>query len=139
MKIVVTAAVAASLLLASTASAASPEKEAAGWAKWADFGEGLIAAHERGTISGMKDACTGVTRMMISQGFQFPYWAQQQMMFCTGMGYIAADNRKAACKTLKPVSKELAKAKPVAAEARAEPIARRLKEITDGALEVNGC
>lgn len=131
---------AAVLVLASTAaSAASPEKEAAGWAKWVDFGQGIIDATDQESIAALNAACKGVTGMTISQGFQFPYWAQQQIQLCTGLGYIAKGDRKSACKTLKAVSRELAKAKPVEVEPRAEPMARRLKALADISLEVNKC
>ncbi|MES2033765.1 MAG: hypothetical protein V4466_06295 [Pseudomonadota bacterium] len=124
---------------ASAASAASPEKEAAGWAKWVDFNQGILDANDQQSLAPLNQACKGVTGMMVAQGFQFPYWAQQSMMLCQGVGDVAKGNRKAACKTLKAVSKELAKAKPVEIEPRAEPIARQLKEIADGALSVNRC
>lgn len=132
-------AVAALVFASSAASAASPEKEAAGWAKWVAFNQGILDANEAQSMGPIRDACKGVTGMMISQGFQFPYWAQQSMMLCTGIGYLDKGDRKSACKTLKAVSKELAKAKPVEVEPRAEPIARQLKEIADGALRVNRC
>lgn len=132
-------AVAALVFASGAASAASPEKEAAGWAKWVDFNQGILDANESQSMGPLKGACKGVTGMMVSQGFQFPYWAQQSMMFCQGVGYLDKGDRKAACKTLKAVSKELAKAKPVEVEPRAEPIARKLKEIADGALSVNRC
>ena len=132
-------AAAAFVFASSAASAASPEKEAAGWARWVDFGQGIIDADKVGTLAPMNQACKGVTGMMISQGFQFPYWAQQQMMLCTGLGYIAKGDRRNACKTLKAVSRELGKAKPVEVEPRAEPMARELKRIADTGLSANRC
>jgi len=130
---------AAFAVLASSALAASPEKEAAGWAKWVEFNQGILDANEQQSLAPLNQACKGVTGMMISQGFQFPYWAQQSMMLCQGVGYITKGNRKNACKTLKAVSRELGKAKPVEVEPRAEPIARQLKELADGALGANRC
>lgn len=130
---------AAAVFASSAASAASPEKEAAGWAKWVEFNQGILDANEQQSLAPLTQACKGVTGMMISQGFQFPYWAQQSMMLCQGIGYVSKGNRKSACKTLKAVSRELAKAKPVEIEPRAEPMARELKKIADGALEVNRC
>lgn len=135
----VAAAVFASGALAPAAFAASPEKEAAGWAKWVDFGQGILDANETSELAPLNQACKGVTGMMVSQGFQFPYWAQQQMMLCTGLGYVKKGDRKNTCKTLKAVSREFGKARPVEIEPRAEPMARKLKDIADTALSVNRC
>jgi len=135
----ITGATLAAVVLASSVSAASPEREAAGWAKWVDFGQGILDAREESTIGPLNQACKGVRGMLISQGFQFPYWAQQQMMLCDGLSAIAKGDRKDACKTLKSASKELGKAKPVVLEPRAEPMASSLKRIADDAVAINHC
>lgn len=135
----VTGLAAATLVLASSALAASPDPEAAGWAKWVEFGQGILDADQQSTLAPLNQACKGVTGMMVSQGFQFPYWAQQQIMLCQGLASVARNDRRNACKTLKSVSKELGKARPVEIEPRAEPMARSLKAIADTAISVNRC
>ena len=147
----------ASLLCLSFASqAASPEKEAAGWAKWADFTSGVIDATKADQFDaqGIKEACKGATGVVIGQGFQFPYWAQNVLMACrafkifddvdkkTDAGVdkgnrdeffsgnarkILKREKKALCRDVASISKDLGKATPVASEPRAQPLALALK------------
>lgn len=129
------------------ASAASPEREAAGWKTWADFTENIAANVGEGgyNAAGVKSACKGVTGMTISQGFQFPYWGQSVIQACQvydNVGdfnefFSAGDDlrkkirkrmQKTVCKQAKAVAENLGKAQPVASEPRAQPLAFELAE-----------
>ncbi|MEO8159770.1 MAG: hypothetical protein ABI588_00010 [Arenimonas sp.] len=144
------------LSLSFASQAASPEKEAAGWAKWADFTSGVVDAtkSERFDAAAVKAACKGATGVLIGQGFQFPYWAQNVMMACRAFSIfddvdkktdagvdkgnkddffsgnarkILKREKKALCRDVASISKELGKATPIASEPRAQPLALELK------------
>ena len=144
------------LCLSFASVAATPEKEAAGWAKWADFTSGVVDATKAQPFDApaIKTACEGATGVVTGQGFQFPYWAQNVMMACrafkifkdvdqkTEAGIdtgnkdeffsgnarkILKREKKALCRDVASISKELGKATPVASEPRAQPLALELK------------
>lgn len=118
-----------SLLSAEVAFAAD---KATGWKNWADHAERVSAAADSGDLSAVKTACEGSMSTIISQGFQFPYWAQMLPQFCS---VYRTENRKrvttmkgwrAECSLLESRMNSLAKAEPVAEEPRAEPLAKHM-------------
>lgn len=130
-----------------SASAASPEREAAGWKNWADFTANIAANVGEGhyNAAGVKAACKGVTGMTIGQGFQFPYWGQSVIQACqvyedvgdfNEFFSIGNDQRKAirkrmqksVCKQAERVAGNLGKATPIASEPRAQELAFDLAE-----------
>lgn len=148
------------LCLSFASQAASPEREAAGWTKWADFTSGVVDATKAEPFDapGIRAACKGVTGMVSGQGFQFPYWAQNVMMACrafdvfkdvdektdAGVDKGNMDNffsgnarkilkreKKGLCRDVARASKELGKATPIASEPRAQPLALALKAQMD--------
>ncbi|WP_394653662.1 hypothetical protein [uncultured Sphingomonas sp.] len=134
-------ACAAVMTMAAPAMAAD---KATGWKNWADHAERIVTAAESGDMSAIANACQGSTRTIISQGFQFPYWAQMLPQFC---GVYKTENRKrevsmkewrAECKELDSRLGSLEKAQPVAEEPRAEPLARHMVTILS-ALKVREC
>lgn len=156
------------LCLAWSAQAASPEKEAAGWTKWADFTSGVVAAtkSEKFDAPAIKAACKGAMGVVIGQGFAFPYWAQNVMTACRAFSVfndvdkktdagIAEGNqdeffsasarkmlkreKKGLCRDVSRISYELGKATPVASEPRAQPLALELKAQMDMIAEKAEC
>jgi hypothetical protein len=115
--------------------------QATGWAHWADHAERVIAAVESGDRSRVESACMGTTRTVISQGFAFPYWAQNLPRFCgvfqddTKGGYTTLRGWMSTCRDLKRVRSELAKAKPVDVEPRAKPLAEEMVLVLDALIE----
>ncbi|RYY22627.1 MAG: hypothetical protein EOP62_22710 [Sphingomonadales bacterium] len=111
----------------------------AGWAKWVERAERIEAAIDSGEgrfKTEIKSACSGVTGTLISQGFQFPYWAQGLIQVCT----VLKDNwiyksSKAQCKDVKHVIAILNKAIPVPEAPRAEPIAKHIAAMMQGAYD----
>lgn len=129
------------------ASAASPEREAAGWKNWADFTANIVANVGEGhyDAAGVKAACKGVTGMTIGQGFQFPYWGQSVIQAChvyedvgdfNAFFSVGNDQRKAirkrmnknVCKDAERVAGNLGKATAIASEPRAQQLAFDLAE-----------
>jgi hypothetical protein len=133
--------------LALPASAGNPEREAAGWKKWADFTANVAANVGEGSYNanGVKAACKGVTGMTISQGFQFPYWGQSVIQACQVYDEVGDFNeffsvgndqrkkirkrmQKNVCKQAERVAENLGKATPIASEPRAQQLAFDLAE-----------
>jgi hypothetical protein len=126
-----------------TGSALAADK-ATGWKNWADHAERISAAADSGDLGAVSQACQGSTSTIISQGFQFPYWAQMLPQFCN---VYKAESRKrlvtmkswrAECKSLRSRMSSLSKAEPVAEEPRAEPLAKHMAA-TLQALDVREC
>ena len=134
--------------LALPASAASPEREAAGWKNWADFAQEIVAnvGEDAYNGAGVKTACKGVTGMTIGQGFQFPYWGQRIIGACNVYSQLGNVNgnigmasvgeykkvfkrmKKSLCRDSEAVAKDLGKATPIASEPRAQQLAFELAE-----------
>jgi hypothetical protein len=111
----------------------------AGWAKWvarAEMIEAAIDSGEDNFKSNIKPACTGVTGTLISQGFQFPYWAQGLIQVCTVLkdSWIYK-NGKRQCKDVKHVIGILNKATPVAEAPRADQIAKHIAGMMQSAYD----
>jgi hypothetical protein len=127
--ILILLAAGASLALGGVASAAD---KATGWKNWADHAERIAAAADTNDLAAVGAACEGSTRTIISQGFQFPYWAQMLPQFCSvyktesRQRLVTMKSWRAECKLLGSRLNSLAKAEPVAEEPRAEPLARRM-------------
>ncbi|MEO8743219.1 MAG: hypothetical protein ABI365_08520 [Lysobacteraceae bacterium] len=167
-RIVRAACVVSLLCLASTAMAADPAREAAGWTKWADFTSKVVETGKAEPFNptGVIAACDGATGVVIGQGFQFPYWAQNIMMACraydsfksfdqkrdagidTGskdeffsgnMRAIMKRQKKILCRNTASASKELAKATSVESEPRAQPLALELKAQMDNIMVKAEC
>ncbi len=126
MRKVLTVAAVMGLLASGSALAGD---QATGWRNWADHAERVMTAVKTGDRSQIDAACMGTTRTMISQGFQFPYWAQMLPQFC-GVVQTGTTKREVTlrgwmmeCKKLRGVKNDLAKAKPVDVEPRAKPLA----------------
>ena len=130
----VTLAVIASLSLGEVALAAD---KATGWKNWADQAERVAAAADTEDLAAVATACQGSMSTVISQGFQFPYWAQMLPQFCN---VYKTENRKrittmkgwrAECSELESRMNSLAKAEPVAEEPRAAPLAKHMAATLD--------
>lgn len=129
---------AATLLWASSAQAADQAK---GWKAWSDHAERILAAAdagaETGNASGVRAACDGTTRTIISQGFQFPYWAQMLPQFCGVMDQgtqrmqVSRRELRSYCRKVRTFRDALEKAQPVAVEPRAEGQAKAMAAILD--------
>ena len=138
---IVALACAISLLQGSTAQAAD---KATGWKNWADHATRISEAADTGDLGAVAEACKGSTSTIISQGFQFPYWAQMLPQFCN---VYKAENRKrivtmkgwrAECKELNSRKNSLSKAEPVAEEPRAAALALHMAATLE-ALNVREC
>lgn len=156
------------LCLTSAALAAGSDREAAGWTKWADFTSKIVDAAKVSPFDprGIHAACSGATGVVIGQGFQFPYWAQNIMMACRAfdtfkdvdektdagvdkgsrddffsgnMRAILKREKKGLCRNAASASKELAKATPIESEPRAQPLALELKTQMDNILDKAEC
>lgn len=144
------------ICFSAASTAASAEREAAGWSHWADFTSKVVDAGKVTPFDGpaVTTACTGVVGMISGQGFQFPYWAQNVNMACQAFKtYADVDGKrkagidkgsthaffsgnlrkmlkrekKALCRDLSSIVKQLGKAEPVASEPRAQPLAMELR------------
>jgi hypothetical protein len=125
---------AAAFLLAAVPGPTLAADRAAGWAKWADHAERIIAAVDSDSAAAIRASCDGVTRTVIGQGFQFPYWAQSLIQACDALKAATkeSDSRRRkgqVCSDMKRVGRNLAKAEPVAEEPRAAPAAHRLSQL----------
>jgi hypothetical protein len=123
---------AAALLMLPNTPAMAGDKTA-GWAKWVERAERIEAAMLSGEENfkpRIKEACTGVTGTVVSQGFQFPYWAQGLIQLCA----VVKDDwrysyRKPQCKDAKRVIAILNKATPVPEAPRADIVAKSIATI----------
>jgi hypothetical protein len=135
------AACAAALTLSGTAAAAD---KATGWKNWADHAQRISDAADTGDLGAVSAACQGSTSTIISQGFQFPYWAQMLPQFCSvyktesRKRLVTMKSWRAECKLLGSRMGSLSKAEPVAEEPRAAPLALHMAE-TLNALKVREC
>lgn len=127
------AALAGTLVLPGIAQA---RDKAEGWANWTERAERIEAALLRGESysAGLDSACTGVTRTVIGQGFQFPRWAQSLIQVCTvtQAAYHGSNNNrrsKTICNNLKDVAKQIGKATPTPESGRASDVALRISRI----------
>ena len=100
-----------------------------GWKNWADHAERVVAAAKSGSRAEFDAACIGTTKTMISQGFQFPYWAQMLPQFC---GVVQTEDTRREitlrgwmmeCKRLHQVTGRVGAATEIASEPRAKPLA----------------
>lgn len=161
------AAVALGALICHTAPAAD-DRETAGWNKWADFTENVVAGGRSKPLDPRPAmaACDGATGVVSGQGFQFPYWAQNVMMACRvfdtfkdvndkvagGVDKGSSDNyysnmmktvlkreKRGLCRAASRASGELGKAEPVPAEPRAQPLALELKAQMEAVLDMADC
>lgn len=128
-----TVALACALTLPGVAEA---KDKAEGWAAWTARAERIEAALLRGESfsAGLDSACTGVTRTVIGQGFQFPRWAQSLIQVCTvtqAAYHGSSNNRrsKTICNNLKDVAKQIGKATPTPESGRASDVALRISRI----------
>jgi hypothetical protein len=127
------AALACALILPGIAAA---KDKAEGWAAWTERAERIEAALLRGESysAGLDSACTGVTRVVIGQGFQFPRWAQSLIQVCTvtQAAYHGSNNNrrsKTICNNLKDVAKQIGKATPTPESGHASEVALRLSRV----------
>ena len=154
--------------LCTGALAADADREAAGWHKWADFTENVVAGGRTKPLDPRPAmaACDGATGVVSGQGFQFPYWAQNVMMACrvfdtfkdvndkvaagvdkgssaeyysNMMKTILKREKRGLCRAASRASGELGKAEPVAAEPRAQPLALELKAQMESVLDMADC
>jgi hypothetical protein len=109
--------------------------QATGWKAWSDHAQRVLdaaaAADDGGSLG---PACKGTTSTIISQGFQFPYWAQMLPQFCGVVQKATSDSMSrrelgSHCKDLRRVKGELSKAKPVAVAPRASEQAAEMVEV----------
>lgn len=114
--------------LLACASAAQAD-QVTGWKNWADHAERVVAAAKTGSRADFDAACIGTTKTMISQGFQFPYWAQMLPQFC---GAVQTEDTKRKitlrgwmmeCKDLHGVTRNIRAATDIPSEPRAKPLA----------------
>jgi hypothetical protein len=124
-----TVALACALTLPGIAAA---KDRAEGWANWIERVERIEAAMTStgGASARLDSACTGVTRTVIGQGFQFPGWARALIQACTATqaAFHGSDYRKRSksiCKGLIDVSRQMGKATEVAESPRAHLVALR--------------
>ncbi|MBA4091999.1 hypothetical protein [Sphingomonas sp. VDB2] len=132
------------LAVATLTGTAWAADKAAGWKNWADHAERVSAAADTGDLGAVAQACQGTTSTIISQGFQFPYWAQMLPQFCSvyktesRKRIVTMKGWRAECKLLGSRMNSLSKAEPVAEEPRAEPLAKHMAA-TLQALDVREC
>jgi len=110
------------------ASVAEAKDRAEAWAIWSARAQAIDDALQGGEIGPMKTACNGVTGMLISQGFQFPYWAQGLIPVCRvskDLWIYSGSKRgvKKWCGDVKDAAGQIGKAEPVAEAPRASVIA----------------
>ncbi len=114
--------------------AALAADKATGWKNWADHAERISAAADSGDLAAVGAACKGSTTTIISQGFQFPYWAQMLPQFCnvykteSRKRIVTMKGWRAECKALNSRMNSLSKAEAVAEEPRAAPLALHMAE-----------
>ena len=125
------ALIAAALLLPAPVEA---RDKAEGWRNWTDRAERIFDAIQSGESRRLDSACTGVTRTVIGQGFQFPGWAQSLIQVCTvtQAAYHGSNNNrrsKQICSDLRGVSKKIGKATPVPEAPDAHRVAQRISRI----------
>jgi hypothetical protein len=114
-----------------TATAAEARDRAEGWKNWSVRAEAIEAALHQSDREPIKAACNGVTGTLISQGFQFPRWAQALMLTCQVSKdlWLYKGSRRGVkkwCSDLKDAANQLGKAEPVAEAPDAAPIALRM-------------
>jgi hypothetical protein len=135
--------VTAAMALVSGSSAQAADK-AAGWKNWVDHATRISTAADAYDLGAVNEACRGSLSTIISQGFQFPYWAQMLPQFCSvyktenRQRIITVKGWRAECKLLGSRIESLAKAEPVPEEARAAPLALHMAD-TLKALQVREC
>lgn len=131
MKLLISTALAATLILSGTAEA---KDRTEGWANWTAHAQRILAAMETGESPRLDSACNGVTRTVVGQGFQFPGWAMSLIQVCTvtQAAYHGSNNSKRSkqiCKDLKSVSAQIGKAAPVPESAGAHKVAKDIAQI----------
>jgi hypothetical protein len=112
---------------------AEARDKAEGWRNWTERATRISDAIYTGDSPGLDSACKGVTGTVVSQGFQFPYWAQSLIQVCTvaQAGYHGSGHNrrsKQICNDLKDVSRKIGKSEPVAEGPGAHEIAQRISK-----------
>jgi hypothetical protein len=136
-------AVAAASAMVFGSSAFGADK-ATGWHNWADKAELIVAATKSGDRPRVDAACMGVTKVVVSQGFAFPRWAQVMPNFCgryqeeTTKRVITMQFWREECKQLRGTRNEISKAVDVPEEPRAKPLADQMTAMLTE-LEVREC
>jgi hypothetical protein len=115
---------------------AEAKDKAEGWANWTERAERIYAALQEGEggSARLDSACTGVTRTVIGQGFQFPGWAGSLIQVCTvtqAAYHGSGNNRrsKQICKDLPRVSKLIGTSTEVPEAPGAHKVAQHISRI----------
>ena len=129
----------AALIAAALAPTAAMADPAAAWPRWTAKAKAISDIMEDGTPLGepkrqrMKEACKGVTGIVIGSGFQMPYFAQMLIGTCGFIDEAVGPDLEITrrkwhgdCRNVDHVSSNLLKVKPIAGFPEVEPEARRL-------------
>jgi hypothetical protein len=113
---------------------AEAKDKAEGWANWTARAERILAAAATGESLRLDSACSGVTGVVIGQGFQFPRWAQSLIQVCTvtqAAYHGSGNNRrsKTICKDLQAVSRQIGKSTEVPEGPGAHKVAQKLSKV----------
>jgi hypothetical protein len=123
-------------MLTPTAALADP---ATAWPRWTAKVKAISDIMEDGTPTGeakrqrMKQACQGVSGIVIGSGFQMPYFAQMLIGTCRFIDEAVGPDQEITrrkwhgdCRNVDHVSSNLLKVKPIEGFPDVEPEARRL-------------
>ncbi|WEK47377.1 MAG: hypothetical protein P0Y56_03570 [Candidatus Andeanibacterium colombiense] len=130
--------------LAASVPAEAKTKEEA-WAAWVERAEridfALKVQDERVYKVAIKDACTGVTGTIISQGMQFPAWGRELMGVCQVAKdtWLYGGKKGKYCKAVKQSAKTIGKAEVVPEAPKAAPLAQDIAEVLMNGYELGGC
>lgn len=124
--------IAMAAMAAMAASGAAEAKDRAeGWRAWVERARSIDLALQHTDAGPIKAACNGVTGTMISQGFEFPRWAQALPLTCqvSKDRWLYQGSRRGIkrwCGDIKAAANQLGKAEPVAEAPEAAPLALEL-------------
>jgi hypothetical protein len=130
-------------LVAGTPAQAKTKEEA--WAAWVERAQridfALKVQDERVYKVAIKEACTGVTGTIISQGMQFPAWGRELMGVCQVAKdtWIYGGKKGKYCKAVKKSAKTIGKAEVIPEAPLAAPLAQDIAEVLMNGYELGGC